>query len=83
MLLAPRIAYRLLSRTANRKDKKGTEEKKVETVAIKRRDSFPELSATVAHTDKEKSQPVAVEAPPEQPPKQGFPFVLLLKFIML
>ncbi|GAU97951.1 hypothetical protein RvY_09166 [Ramazzottius varieornatus] len=68
-LLESRIDFS--SRTANRKDKKGTEEKKVEPIAIKRRDSFPELSATVTHTDKEKSQPVAVEAPPEQPPKQA------------
>lgn len=57
------------SRTADRKDKKVTEEKRVEVVPLKRYDSFPELSTTVTLNDKEKNQPassVVPEAPTEQ-----------------
>ena len=60
--------------TINRKDKKPKEEKKTEVVAIKRYDSFPELSAAVQLNEKDISQSyVNVVVPvtaPEPAPKR-------------
>lgn len=60
------------SLTVNRKEKKPKEEKKPEVVAIKRYDSFPELSTAVQLNEKDISQPyinVVVPVADEQIPK--------------
>ena len=62
--------------SAGRKDKRPPkEEKKAETMTLKRYDSFPELHAAVQLNDREISQPY-VSVPVEQPEEPPVPPVL-------